>query len=488
MPRGGTRINDWRPEDELFWERIGRAVARRNLLCSVLAEHVGFSVWLLFSVCAALLPRAGFAFSMQQLFLLVALPNLVGALVRLPYTFALGRLGGRTWATTKTALLVLPTGLFAWFVQRPETPYWVFLAIALTVGLGGGGFASSMANINHFFPANRKGAALGVNAAAGNLGAAVLQFFLPVVVGAAGVFGLVGASSEGLRLERAGYLYAGLAALAAGCAFRFMNDLPGTRTSPRAVLAMVQHRHTWVMSFLYIGTFGSFIGYAAAMPLLIRLNFWVPTPGDPLGPGSGVNFAYYAFLGSLVGAVTRPVGGWLADRYGGARVTCWAFATMTAGALGVLATLSQLTPNPEQDVEVALANHAWFLLFLAAFLFVFAACGVGNGSTYRMIPLIFRHRATTHAIPGTPAHDQAVAAATRQASAVIGIAGAVGAVGGFLIPMTFGAPWVENPMEAAKDAFAVFTGFYVICLLLTWFVYTRRSFLAWLPSLADARI
>lgn len=489
VPRGGTWIDDWRPEDGHYWETTGRHVARRNLLCSVFAEHVGFSIWLLFSVCAAFLPYAGFPFTVSQLFFLVALPNLVGALVRLPYTFAMARFGGRNWAVTKTLLLLVPTLGFAWFVQRPDTPYWVFVALAFAVGLGGGGFASSMANINFFFPAHRKGAALGVQAASGNLGAAALQFFLPIVVGASGVFGLVHASSGGLRLERAGYLYAALALAAAVCAFRYMNNLRAARSTPREVLSVVRHTHTWVMSVLYIGSFGSFIGYAAAMPLLIRLNFWVPDPDNPLAPGTGINFVYYAFLGSLVGALTRPVGGWLADRFGGARVTCWAFATMVVGSLGVLWTLSQLTPNPAKDPAVATANETWFPLFLGWFLILFAATGVGNGSTYRMIPTIFRHGATHLLEEDTDEHRAATAQATRDSSSVIGIAGAVGALGGFLIPMTFGAPWVEDPVEAVRNAFALFTCFYALCLALTWFVYTRKRLLVgWVSSLAHVRI
>jgi NNP family nitrate/nitrite transporter-like MFS transporter len=488
VPAGGTWIDDWHPEDEAFWEGAGRRVARRNLLCSIFAEHVGFSVWLLFSVCAAYLPYVGFDFSTSQLFLLVALPNLVGALLRLPYTFLLGRFGGRNWATVKTSLLLLPTLGFAWFVQRPDTPYAVFVLLALLVGLGGGGFASSMSNINFFYPANAKGIALGINAAAGNLGGAVMQFFVPLVVGAAGVFGLVGARDL-LHLEYAGYLYAALAVAAAIFAFRYMNNLRAARSTPRAVLGMFGHKHTWVMSLLYIGTFGSFIGYAAAMPLLIRLNFWVPDPANPLGAGVGIRFAYYAFLGSLLGAAFRPLGGWLADRFGGARVTFWAFAAMIAGTLGVLWTLSQLTPNPTRDPLIALDNERWFPWFLLAFLFVFAATGIGNGSTYRMIPLIWRHKHTGHLDETTEEHEAAVVRATREASAVIGIAGAVGALGGFLIPMAFGAPWVEDPVSSVRTAFAVFAAYYVFCLALTWFEYTRRHlFVERIPSLAHARI
>jgi NNP family nitrate/nitrite transporter-like MFS transporter len=487
LPAGGTWIDEWHPEDGAFWESIGRPVARRNLLCSIFAEHVGFSVWLLFSVCAAYLPFAGFAFKPSQLFMLVALPNLVGALLRLPYTFFLGWLGGRNWAAIKTALLLAPTLSFAFFVQRPDTPYAVFVGIAMLVGLGGGGFASSMANINFFYPASAKGIALGLNAAGGNLGSAVVQFFVPLIVGGAGVFGLVHGGV--IHLERAGYLYALLAVIATFCAARYMNNLRTSRSTPKQVVSLFGHKHTWVMSALYIGTFGSFIGYAAAMPLLIRLNFWVPDATNPLAPGTGIRFAYYAFIGALVGSLARPVGGWLADRFGGARVTQAVFAVMILGTGCVLWTLSQLTPNPTKDPAIALENQHLFPWFLLAFTFVFAATGIGNGSTSRMIPLIWRHKHTEGLVESTSEHEAAVVRATRESSAVIAIAGAVGALGGFLIPMTFGAPWVDDPITAVSSAFVVFTAYYVFCLALTWFEYTRRHlFTDRIPSLAHARI
>ena len=254
-PRNGW-IDHWEPEDPSFWEATGKRTARRNLIFSILAEHLGFSVWLLWSVSAALLAKAGFGFSAQQLFWLVAVPNLVGSLLRLPYTFAVPKFGGRNWTVISALLLVIPTLLFAYFVQRPETPFWVFVVIAATAGFGGGNFASSMASINFFYPADKKGAALGLNAAGGNAGVAVIQFFLPIIVGGAGAFGLVKASESGIVLERAGYLYAALAVLAAVCSYLFMNNLRAAYSRPREQMAVVRYKHTWIMSFLYIGTFG----------------------------------------------------------------------------------------------------------------------------------------------------------------------------------------------------------------------------------------
>ena len=394
------------------------------------------------------------------------------------------KFGGRNWTVVSAVLLVIPTMLFAFFVQRPDTPFWVFVLIAATAGVGGGNFASSMASINFFFPAHKKGAALGLNAAGGNAGVAVIQFFLPIVVGGAGAFGLVKASQSGLVLQRAGYLYAALAILAAVCAFAFMNNLRAAYSTPREQLAVVRYRHTWIMAFLYIGTFGSFIGFSAAMPLLIKINFFrSPIPTASIG----INFAYYAFLGALVGSVARPFGGWLADKYGGARVTFGAFAAMVLGTLGVLFTLTRLdtvpTPDPAKlaawtkdpstfpgfaPAVVHAVNHNSdiFPWFLACFLFVFAATGIGNGSAYRMIPAIWKTYASS---------PETAAKANKEASAVLGIVGAVGALGGFLIPITFSSPWVSDPVAATHSAFVIFTAFYVVCLAVTWAVYLRKG-------------
>ncbi|WP_101523602.1 MFS transporter [Nocardioides houyundeii] len=481
--RSARWIDDWHPEDPDFWENGGRQVARRNLIWSIFAEHLGFSVWLIWSVSSAFLLAQGFEFTAQQLFLLVALPNLVGSLLRLPYTFAVPRFGGRNWTIVSALLLLVPTLLFAHFVQRPETPYWVFCAIAATAGFGGGNFASSMANINFFYPSAKKGAALGLNAAGGNLGVALIQLLLPVIVGGAGIFGLVKASQDGVNLERAAYVYAALAVVAALAAFLWMDNLSSAVSKPREQLQVVKNRQTWVMSFLYVGTFGSFIGYSAAMPLLIKINFWVPEPA-PLG--TGIFFAYYAFLGAGVGSITRPFGGWLADRLGGARVTLAAFAGLVVFTLAVLWTLTQLTPNPTADPAIALDNKSWFGWFLGFFLCIFACTGIGNGSTYKMIPSIFRIAAEQATTPHTAERTAALHEATKQSSAAIGVIGAVGAIGGFLIPLAFSAPWVEDPMSATKGAFVVFTGFYLACAAVTYGVFLRRR--SGVTSLASASV
>jgi len=444
-------ITDWDPEDETFWARTGRRVARRNLIWSIVVEHFGFSVWLLWSAVAVSLPAAGFAFSVDQLFWLVAVPNLVGAAMRLPYTAAVARFGGRTWTTASSALLLIPIALMTACVLNPATPYWMFLVAATTAGLGGGNFASSMANISYFYPERRKGVALGVNAAGGNIGVAVVQFLVPLVIGV----GVVGAAQGGgLHLQNAPLLWLLPVLAATAGAWLFMDNLAVTRAPVKAQLTVLRNRHTWVMAGLYVGTFGSFIGFSAALPLLIRSEF------------PEVRGVLYAALGPLVGSLSRPVGGWLSDRLGGARVTAATFVVMAGGVGAVLASRAAGS----------------FGAFLTAFLVLFVASGVGNGSTYRMIPAIFR----AQAVRALGAGPDALARGRAEAAAVIGLAAAVGALGGFLIPRGFGMSIAHT--GSIDAALVVFLAGYGVCVAVTWWCYLRTVLVRAAPNLAWAAV
>lgn len=438
-------IEDWNPEDVTFWERTGRRIARRNLIWSILAENIGFSVWLVWSITATRLPSAGFRYTTDQLFALVSLPGLVGALLRFPYTFAVPRFGGRNWTVVSALLLFIPTLFLAALAQRPETPFWLMMLAASTAGLGGGNFASSMANISFFYPDREKGLALGLNAAGGNIGVATVQLVVPVIVGVGGA-----------HLARAGTMWLPLIALAACGAFFFMDNLAGARSSLRDQLAVARDKHTFIVAALYVGTFGSFVGYSAAFPLLLKTQF--PTVTTQL-----------AFLGPLVGSLARPAGGWVADRLGGARVTFWNFVAMAIASGGVLAFLH----------ERSVAG------FVVAFLLLFITTGVGNGSTFRMIPVIFRAQAERDAAGDPAALALAQIRARRDGAAVIGIASAVGALGGFVIPRALGASFKAT--GSASTAFALFFVCYFGCVAVTWWYYLRASFLVQrMPSLAHA--
>jgi NNP family nitrate/nitrite transporter-like MFS transporter len=435
-------ITEWDPENETFWASTGKKVANRNLAFSVLAEHLGFSTWLLWSVVVVALP-ASFAYSVDQKFWLVALPNLIGALMRLPYTFAVTRFGGRNWTVVSAMLLLIPLSGLMYVVTHPGTPYGLALFLAATAGLGGGNFASSMTNISFFYPERAKGTALGLNAAGGNLGTSVVQFFVPLVVSAGIVF--------------AGLMWVPFVVVAAVCAYLFMNNLKVAQAPVRKQLSTLKRPHTWVMSFLYIGTFGSFIGYSAAFPLVLKTQF----------PDAS---AKIAFTGALVGSLARPLGGWLSDRIGGARVTAAAYVVMGCGSLGVIYAV----------------DHGSFGGFLGSFLVLFAAAGAGNGSTYRMIPAIFTAKAAEAHRAGKIGDDW-LTRAKRESAATLGIAGAIGALGGFYLPRAMGDS--IKATGSVSTAFSIFFGLYVACLVVTWWCYLRKRVLTErVPSLAYAGV
>jgi MFS transporter, NNP family, nitrate/nitrite transporter len=434
--RPGRWLDGYRPEDPGFWERTGRPIARTNLKWSIFAEFLGFAVWQLWAITVVFLPDAGFAFSTSQIFWLLSIPSLVGATLRIPYTFMVGRFGGRNWTVVSALLLLIPTAGLALAVGNPATPFWTMLLLAAAAGFGGGNFASSMANITYFYPAREKGYALGLNAAGGNLGTAVAQLVVPIVitVGAAGA----------LNLPFAGWVWVPFILFAAWGARKYMHNLSHAKGDVAGSLATVKEPHFWIMSFLYVGTFGSFIGFSSVFPKLIKDVF---PEFSTFGVGAAA--LSLAFLGPLVGSVARPWGGRLADRFGGARMTVAVFAVMALLALSVVLTLPL----------------ASFWLFLGLFLLLFTAAGMGNGSTYRMIPTIYRVRGLRQETSGVSTE--------RKASAALGLIGAVGAYGGFAIPQVLSLS--SGSTGGYGAAFYGFVAFYVLALVVTWACYLRRG-------------
>lgn len=451
----GRIIQDWRPEDPAYWASTGRRIAMRNLAISIPSLLLAFSIWMLFSVVSVNLPRAGFAFDTNQLFLLVALPSLSGATLRIFYSFVIPLFGGRRWTALSTALLLIPALWLGFAVQDPGTPYWVFVAIAVCCGLGGANFSSSMSNISFFFPKARQGFALGMNAGLGNLGVSVTQFMVPQVI-AFSIFGAFSGAPQQVKdgsalfLQNAGFVWVPLLLACVVAAWYGMNDIASVRSSFAQQALIFRRKHNWLMCWLYVGTFGSFIGFSAGFPMLMKTQF------------PEVNALAYAFLGPLVGALTRPLGGVLADRLGGARITFWVFALMAAAVFAVLHFL----PGAH--------GAGNFFGFLASFLALFVLTGIGNGSTFRMIPVIFR---TLHERWSAHADAQAKAVATRQAgiesAAVVGFSGAIGAYGGFFIPKSYGSSIALT--GGPEAALYLFVAFYCTCLAVTWWWYYRRG-------------
>ena len=449
---GSHLLEDWRPEDPVFWEATGRRIARRNLWLSIPSLLLSFAVWMVWSVVVAKLPAVGFRLTTDQLFWLAALPALSGATLRIFYSFVVPIFGGRFWTTLATWSLMIPALGIGFAVQNPDTPYWILLLLALLCGFGGGNFASSMSNISFFFPKSEKGHALALNAGLGNLGVSAVQFLVPLVI-TVGVFGALGGeplmSSDGvadhqpLWLQNAGFIWVPFIALSAIGAWFGMNDLTTAKASFAEQSVIFRRSHNWIMCWLYLGTFGSFIGYSAAFPLLAKIQF----PHVPV--------LKLAFLGPLVGALSRSFTGWISDRWGGARVTFWVFVGMAAGVLGVVYFL-----------------HAQsFAGFFAVFLFLFFVSGVGNASTFQMIPVIMR-KEIDRLMPGmTP--EERTRQADKESAAIIGFSSAIAAYGGFFIPKSYGSSIaLTGSADAALWSFFVF---YLTCIGLTWYAYTRRK-------------
>jgi len=466
--RAGRILKVWTPEDKAFWSREGEAIAKINLWISVPALFLAFAIWQVWSVVAVNLPTLGFKYSTNQLFWLAAAPALSGATLRIFYSFMVPLFGGRRWTAVSTASLLIPAIGIGYAVQDTSTSYPTMLVLALLCGLGGGNFSSSMANISYFFPKERKGSALGVNAGLGNLGVSVVQFLSPLVV-TLGIFGVFGGESQSVVkngehmqvwTQNAAFIWVPWIVIASIAAWFGMNDIADAKASFAAQAAIFRRKHNWLMCLLYLGTFGSFIGYAAGFPLLIKNMF------------PGVNPVAYAWLGPLVGAIVRPFGGWLSDRLGGARVTFWNFIVMAIAVVGVLYSL----PKP----DTALWALPWggatgsFAGFFISFLMLFLAAGIGNGSTFRMIPVIF----LTQSLEGVDRDDEAeVARATKEGNtegaATLGFSAAIAAYGGFFIPKSYGSSIAAT--GGPELALYCFITFYVLCIFVTWWNYARRN-------------
>ncbi|HUQ62668.1 MAG TPA: nitrate/nitrite transporter [Acidimicrobiales bacterium] len=477
----GRWIDDWDPEDEDFWAATGNRVARRNLILSIFTEHLGFAVWVLWTIVVINLANIGIVLSVPQLFWLTAVPNLVGSMLRIPYTFAIPRFGGKAWTAISASLLFIPTLLLAvvvpsgWLAsQGRDVQFWVLLACAATAGLGGGNFSSSMANISFFYPEKRKGFALGLNAAGGNLGVAAAQLLVPLVI-------IIGVPAAAVKLPKhevhlayAGLMWLPLIAIGVVCAWLYMDSLTQAKADKSSYVAALRYPDTWIMSLLYIGTFGSFIGFSFALPLVIKTTFPEFLAGHPF---IATYLAGLGFIGALIGSLARPLGGWLSDRVGGAKIT-----------LGVFIGMAMFTATAIIGVR-----ERSFSLFFVSYMAIFLLAGMGNGSTYKMIPSIFAALGPKHEEGAVGDRRETAAEFKRRAAAVIGVAGALGAFGGFLIQVVLRQAnlGVSGLITAAKTpaqkvaiaaahsdwsvpALTIFLVSYLFFAAVTWSVYLHR--------------
>lgn len=502
--RAGGTITRWNPENDGQWQSYGTKIAYRNLAISIPSLLCAFAVWMCWGVLTVQMLTWGFPFTQAQLFTLTSIAGLAGATLRIPSTFFIRLAGGRNTIFFTTALLLVPVIGTAIALRDHHTPLWVFQLLALLSGIGGGNFASSMSNISFFFPKKSQGLALGLNAGLGNFGVTAMQMLVPLSVAAgfawyapwicllvplavAAWLGMDNIGDEQVSPELGtpvkafsrisimlgvGFLtsiialYVMLPANANGAGLSIskwlilpveiaatvflLRVLPGLKEKLDRQYKIFSNHHTWVMTIIYTMTFGSFIGFSAALPLSIKIIFGFQHVPDMNGVlthtianAHGPNALHFAWIGPFIGALIRPVGGWLADKYGGAKVTQIVSCVMVAAALGVAYYMKLAYQSATPEV--------YFVPFFLLFLVLFLASGIGNGSTFRTVAVVFNKE---------------------QAGPVLGWSSAIAAYGAFIIPMEFG-----EQIKAATPEYALygFAAFYLVCVFLNWFFYLRTG-------------
>jgi NNP family nitrate/nitrite transporter-like MFS transporter len=446
-------ISHWDAEDLAAWEAGGKTIARRNLFWSIVIVLLGYSIWSLWPVMALFMPRDVYGFSAGDKLLLGTTATVVGACLRPTYAVATAIFGGRNLAMFSAFVLLIPTIGAILLLAHPGLPLWPYLVCAALSGMGGGNFAASASNANAFYPHRLKGAALGVAGGIGNLGVPMMQIVGLLVIATAG--------------DRQPYwvcaLYLVLLTTAGlGAAF-FMNNVAQHRVEPgrlRSILsAVVSTRDTWLLSLLYLGSFGSFIGFSFAFAQILQTSF---IAGGQSTAQAALHAAELAFIGPLLAALARVYGGRLADRIGGGRVTLMVFVAMVlaAGMLIAVGTVEDPHAGPVSDSAMA--------GYVACFIALFVLAGLGNGSVYKVIPTVFETCSRTLDMDETERRQW-----SRLISGiVIGVVAGVGTFGGVGINVALRQSYVST--GTMTSAFWIFMAFYVVAAVLTWIRYVRR--------------
>jgi len=440
------RITDWNPEDAAAWEAGNKNIARRNMLCTVAGDHVAFSIWTLWPVMTLFMPASVYGFSAGDKLLLGAVATLVGGCARIPYTLGIATFGGRNWTAVSAFVLLIPTVGTVALMANPGLPLWPYALCAALTGLGGGNYAASLANVNAFYPQRLKGSALAINAGVGNLGVAVIQLI--------GLLVLATAGHEAPYWVCAVYLV--LLAIVGVAAALFMDNLDhGIEVN--TMRSVLFERDTYVISLLYICTFGSWIGFAFAFGQVLQVNFLAS--GETTKHAS-LHAAQIAFVGPLLGSLARIYGGRLADRRGGGRVTLGVLGGMILGA-GLLVALSTFDERNG-------GGSTTLIGYVIGFIALFILSGMGNGSVFKMIPSIFEARSRGLELPDAERRHWSRA----MSGSVIGFCSAVGALGGVGINLALREAYLDSGTETS--AYWLFLASYVFAATLTWMLYVRR--------------
>lgn len=441
------RITDWNPEDTAAWEGGNNKIARRNLLCTVAGDHVAFSIWSLWSVMALFMPASVYGFSAGDKLLLGAVATLVGGCVRIPYTLGIAAFGGRNWTTFSAFVLLIPTVGTIVLLANPGLPLWPYVVCAALTGLGGGNYAASLANVNAFYPQRLKGAALAINAGVGNLGVAVIQL--------AGLLVLATAGHDAPYWVCAVYLV--LLAIVGIAAAVFMDNLDHG-IEANHMRSILFERDTYVISLLYICTFGSWIGFAFAFGQVLQVNF---SANGETAKHASLHAAQIAFVGPLLGSLARIYGGKLADRIGGSRVTLGVLGGMILAA-GLLVGISSV------DDHSAGTRSSAMIGYVVGFIVLFILSGMGNGSVFKLIPSVFEARSRSLDISEAQRRQWSRA----MSGSLIGFCAAVGALGGVGINLALRESYLSTGTETS--AYWMFLGSYAVAAILTWMMYVRR--------------
>ncbi|HZH99393.1 MAG TPA: nitrate/nitrite transporter [Fimbriimonadaceae bacterium] len=433
LSQAPTWLREWKPEDPEFLSGGGQKIATKTLVVTTFCLLLAFATWFMVSAIVVRLGAVGFNLAPSQLFWLTAMPGLAAGTLRIVHTFLIPIFGTRHTVTFSTLLLVIPCIGWGIAVQNPATPFWVLMMLAFLAGLGGGNFSSFMPSTSLFFPKKKLGTALGIQAGVGNFGVSVAQFLVPWIIGFALLGSLLGGGqtmtkngqSTEVFLQNAAYVWIPFVILGAVLAWTNLRSVP-VKASFREQTDIFRNKHTWLMTSLYIMTFGSFSGLAAAFPVLIK-NLYGGFAGapDPLA---------YAFLGPLVGAAIRAAFGPISDKIGGAKVTM----ISAVGMIGCAIAVSQFT-NP--------TSLAQFPGFVWSMLGLFLFSGIGNASTFKQMPMIFEKR---------------------QASGVIGWTSAIAAYGPFIVSVILAG---SSPTLFFRGAVV----FYAMNLLINWWFYARKG-------------